>query len=96
MPRSEERGVGLLRRWEDTVKTRRSCREYAGLQRGGEKEKVKVKVGEKKRRKGRKKEKATPCVGWSFSCRRDDRRACLFGGRDVTRKQTRQTLWHVT
>ena len=66
------------------------CRE------GGEKEKVNVRVGEKKRRKRRKEEEATPCVGWSFSCRRDDRRACLFGGRDVTGKQTRQTRWHVT
>ena len=44
-------GGGLLRRWEDTVK-RCSCREYASLQRGGEREKVKVRVGEKKRRKG--------------------------------------------
>lgn len=75
-------GGGLLRRWEDTVK-RCSCREYASLQRGGEREKVKVRVGEKKRRKGRKKKKKKRRLALAGASR-DDRRACLFGGRDVT------------
>ena len=63
MPRSEERGVGLLRRWEDTVKTRCSCREYAGLQRGG-RERESEGESWREEEKKRKKERRSDALRW--------------------------------
>lgn len=58
----EREGVGLLR-WEDTVKTRCSCREYAGLQRGG-RERESEGESWREEEKKRKKERRSDALRW--------------------------------